>query len=278
MQTCLYWRHIVEMTNFSCLAPILSLKISTQGPKSDFLSGIQTLFTLVDTMHEKWDFDGVICRNIMTVPLVSGTFWTIEEKRKKVLSYYLLPTTLNGCFYTCARNCDQYLDPSISVHMLQVCHFHRLGDIMYVKDCRPGYVVTGLFGPRNVHKEYNANCKPRCWARQYKMTENHSIQYKLRGNHSICAKGMATIRYAFTIFGSWIKGHWANIRTTCYVNIIVCKSHFWESKWISSCEFRNNRPKRPLFAQFWLVLALFRLFCKRQKFSEKNGKRCGLKN
>ena len=130
VQTCLYWRHIVEMTNFSCLALILSLKVSTQGPKSDFLSRIQTLFTLVDTMHEKWDFDGVECRNIMTVPLVSGTFWTIEEKRKKVLSYYLLPTTLNGCFYTCARNYDQYLHPSICVHMLQVCNFHRLGGIM----------------------------------------------------------------------------------------------------------------------------------------------------
>ena len=130
VQTCLYWQHIVEMANFSCLAPILSLKVSTQGPKSDFLSRIQTLFTLIDTMHEKWDFDGVICRNIMTVPLVSGTFWAVEEKRKKVLSYFLLPTTLNGCFYTCARNCDQYLHPSICVHMLQVCNFHRLGGIM----------------------------------------------------------------------------------------------------------------------------------------------------
>ena len=62
------------MANFSCLAPILSLKVSTQGPKSDFLSRIQTLFTLIDTMHEKWDFDGVICRNVMTVPHVTGTF------------------------------------------------------------------------------------------------------------------------------------------------------------------------------------------------------------
>ena len=64
----------MEMANFSCLAPILSLKVSTQGPKSDFFSRIQTLFTLIDTMREKWDFDGVIRRNIMTVPLVSGTF------------------------------------------------------------------------------------------------------------------------------------------------------------------------------------------------------------
>ena len=62
------------MAIFFLLAPILSLKVSTQGPESDFLSRIQTLLTLVDTMHEKWDFDGVICRNIMTVPLVSGTF------------------------------------------------------------------------------------------------------------------------------------------------------------------------------------------------------------
>ena len=62
------------MANFSCLAPILSLKVSTQGPKSEFFSQIQTLFTLIDTMHEKWDFDGVMRRNIMTVPLVSGTF------------------------------------------------------------------------------------------------------------------------------------------------------------------------------------------------------------
>ena len=73
-------------------------------------------------------------------------------KAKKGLSYFLLPTTLNGCFYTCARNCDQYLHPSICVHMLQVCNFHRLGGITYVQDRRPGYVVTGLFGPRNVRK------------------------------------------------------------------------------------------------------------------------------
>ena len=43
-------------------------------------------------------------------------------------------------------------------------------------------------------------------------------------------------------------------------------------------EFRNNRPKRPLFAQFWLVLALFWFFCKRQKISEKNGASCDLQN
>ena len=103
-----------------------------------------------------------------------------------------------------------------------------------------GYLV-----PEMCKRIYNANCKPTCWATQCKMRESHSIQYKLRGNHSICANSMPTIRYAYTIFESWIKGNWAIIRTTCYVNIIVCKSHFRESKWISSCEFRNSRPKRP---------------------------------
>ena len=62
------------MANFSCLALTSSLKVSTQGPKSDFLSLIQIGFALIDKMHKKWDFDGVICRNVMTVPLVSGTF------------------------------------------------------------------------------------------------------------------------------------------------------------------------------------------------------------
>ena len=167
-------------------------------------------------------------------------------------------------FYLCAHAPSMPLSPTWWHHVCPRSSSRLCGDwVIWSQKCA---------------KEYNSNCKPTCWATQYKMRENHSIQYKLRGNHSICAKGMSTIRYAFTIFESWIKGHWTNIRTTCYVNIIVCKSHFRESKWISSCEFRNNRPKRPLFAQFWLVLALFRIFCKRQKFSEKNGARCGLKN
>ena len=167
-------------------------------------------------------------------------------------------------FYLCAHAPGMQLSPTWWHHLCPRSSSRLCGDwVIWSQKCA---------------KEYNFNCKPTCWATQYKMRENHSIQYKMRGNHSICAKSMSTIRYAFTIFESWIKGHWTNISTTCYVNIIVCKSHFKESKWISSCEFRNNRPKRPLFAQFWLVLALFRIFCKRQKFSEKNGARCGLKN
>ena len=162
--------------------------------------------------------------------------------------------------------------------MLQVCNFHRLGGITLCPRSPSRLCGDWVIWSKKYAKEYIAKCKPTWWATQYKIRENHSIQYKLRGNHSICANSMSTIRYASTISESWIKGHWTNIRTTCYVNIIVCKSQFWESKWISSCEFRNNRPKRPLFTQFWLVLALFRFFCKRKKFSEKNGKRCGHKN
>ena len=233
------------MANFSSLALISSLKVSSQWPKSDFLSLIQTLFALIDTMHEKWDFDGVLCRNVMTVPLVSGTFWTVEEKRKKVLSYFLLPTTLNGCFYTCARNFDRCLHPFICVHMLQVCNFHQLVGITLCPRSLSRLCGDWVIWSKKCAKEYIAKCKPTWWATQYKIRENHSIQYKLRGNHSICANSMSTIQYASTISQSWIKGHWTNIRTICYVSIIVCKSHFRASKWISSCEFRNSKPKRP---------------------------------
>ena len=150
VQICLYWQHIVEMTNFSCLAPIFSLKVSTQGPKSDFLSRIQTLFTLVDTMHEKWDFDGGHMQKYHDSPPYKRyllNYWGKTKRGFKLLSpsnnlKWMLPYLCKKLwpvlapFYLCAHAPSMPLSPTWWHHVCQRSPSRLCGDwVIWSQKC-----------------------------------------------------------------------------------------------------------------------------------------------
>ena len=137
---------MVEMENSAYLPLVLMLNVSMQGQKADFHCRVLTTFTIIHMFHRIYAFNELISRNATTILFVSRTYWGVNSKRKKVLSYFFHQTTLKRCLYNHAMNHDQHMFPSFCAPMLRVCNFQWVDAIINIQNLHSGYVS----GPSNV--------------------------------------------------------------------------------------------------------------------------------